>query len=191
MRETPLFLLFLAALVVFCCGRSADANDLEARTLRVLRDLPRSKWDDPGPARDRRLARTARVISQWREVDAALLIALGEAESDFAGYVGAGCVDVPPGAPDCDKGKARSYWQAWRVACPQAWELPRGEAATAAFASCARRRFWGAVRRCRGRHPSGPLAGGFSGYAGRGCDWPGGTARAARYRRRLYDLARR
>ena len=171
----------LVILVVYACGRDSVAGQ-ESGVLRELQSMPRSRFDVDGPdGRADRLSRLAGVIARVsaKPRDRAILLTLGRNESAFAEYVGAGCTDIPEGAPDCDGGRARSYWQAWEVACPQAWKLERGsDEATEAFARCALRQMHSAARRCRGRHPAGYWAGGFSGYRSASCTWGPAAARA-------------
>jgi len=192
MKNGPLFAIFIAALVCYCCGRpyEADASPLEDAVLEVLQSMPPSRWDaeEPPESRAERLSEVAEAITVASRDgrDAAMLLALGRSESNFAGYVGAGCVDIPDGAANCDRdpktgeSRARSYWQPWRRTCPVAWSYPRGSReALFAFALCARKRFWGAANTCRDRHPAGYLAGGFSGYRrGAECAWAPGAKRA-------------
>lgn len=185
MNDKPLFLLLVLALVAYCCNRPVEAkpNDLEARIRNVIGRTPPSSWDQESEAqRAVRLdlaAHAVRLGSQGDEQLAAALIALGQHESGFAQYVGEGCDPVPKGAANCDGGRARSYWQAWRVACPRAWELPRGSReATIAFAVCAGKKLQGQAKRCQGQHPAGYWAGAFSGYRSTPCDWKPAAERA-------------
>jgi hypothetical protein len=174
-------LIVLVGLLVYSCGRDATAETLEERVRAVLGESPPSRWDADERGRDERLDALASIIADASSgpLDAAILLALGWHESRFAGYVGRGCRDIPEEAANCDGGRARSYWQAWRVSCRQAWELPRGsEQATRAFAACALRRFHGSAKRCHGRHPAGHWAGAFSGYRSVDCTWRPGAERA-------------
>ena len=157
--------------------------ELQAAVLSVLMGLTPSKWDTGAPAARRsRLepVSDAIALASRDPQEAAILIALGDAESHFAEYVGAGCEEVPEGAANCDGGKARSYWQAWQSACPAAWKLPRGsQDSVYAFADCAIRRFRGALSRCREQTTLGYWAGGFSGYRQLSrCSWRPAVSRA-------------
>jgi hypothetical protein len=120
---------------------------------------------------------------------AAALLTIGFEESRFAAYVGEGrCSEGPKGAR-CDEGKARGYWQLWRVACPRAWQLEHNSRrALREQARCAARTWRGAKLRCRRRHPAGPVAGAFAGYRGADCTWHRGAKRAERFRRVLWKF---
>lgn len=183
----------LLGLLVWSCGRTVVAEDkrpLVDDVRRVLSEEPVSQWDDEGEEqRAKRLDEIASAIvhaSQGSRRRAAALLALGHHESNWARYVGDGCQDVPDGAPDCDRGKARSYWQVHRSVCPRAW----GDDSLDAYARCADRVFWRAVRRCRERSRHGEIAGGFSGYTGASCNWGLAAKRAKTYRLRLAKLSR-
>lgn len=183
----------LSLLLAYSCCRTSVASEapLEERVRSVLGASPASRWDADEDGREIRLDGIAIVIAEASasDLDAAILLALGWHESRFARYVGRGCRDIPEGASDCDGGRARSYWQAWRVTCRSAWRLPRGsEAATLAFAACALRRFHGSAKRCRGRHPAGYWAGAFSGYRSVDCLWAPGAERARTLALRLSQL---
>lgn len=186
-------LIAFVLLTAYTCGRSAQAEEpLETRVRGVLAGMPVSRWDADEEGREGRLDDLARIVADVAEsdLDAAILLAIGGEESNFAGYVGRGCTDVPKSAANCDGGRARSYWQAWRVACRTAWELPRGsEQATYAFASCALKRFRGAAKHCRGRHPAGYWAGAFAGYRkSTECAWGPGARRAETLALRVAQL---
>lgn len=196
MRDGHIYLWLLIALLAYCCGRESEADEPAPRVERirlVLGAMPVSTWDrDEEPkARAARLDVLARAISEASRTDeeAAVLLAIGGAESGFAGYVQAGCTDVPPRASDCDGGLARSPWQMHEVACRPGWALSRGsEEALGVFAVCARKRFSGALRRCSGQHPGGDLAGAMAGYRSVDCRWEGRPHDGARARARLFAL---
>jgi hypothetical protein len=120
---------------------------------------------------------------------AAALLTLGFEESRFAAYVGEGrCAEGPKGAR-CDRGKARGYWQLWRVACPLAWTLEHNSRrALRVEARCAARAWRGALLRNRRCHPAGPIAGAFAGYRGADCRWRRAAGRAKRFQRVLLRL---
>ncbi len=124
-------------------------------------------------------ARVANMrIGGWepRRIAAALL-AIGHHESRFAEYVGAGCLVIPKGAPDCDAGRARSYYQLWRRACLKAWaQVPGSRAELREGTECAARRLIGAYYRCRADNPKNPLFGAFSGFRS-ACRWEGAHSR--------------
>ena len=111
---------------------------------------------------------------QW----AAVIVALGKHESNFAKYVQEGrCSEGRPGER-CDNGKARTFAQLHYAACPAAWQLEPGTVAELdAAAKCASRLLAAALRRCRSRNAD-PLAGSFSGYAGASCVAPWANRRA-------------
>jgi hypothetical protein len=196
MRDGPLALLLLAALVCYCCGRTSEAAEPPPRVERirlVLDSAPVSTWDrdEPPAARDARLDELARAIdaASRDDRDAAVLLTISGVESGHAAYVQHGCDPVPEGASDCDGGLARSPWQMHVTACRPGWAHLRGSTeALEAFALCARRRFAGSLKRCQGRHPGGDLAGAMAGYRSVDCTWEGRPHDGARARARLYSL---
>jgi len=127
---------------------------------------------------------------------AARVVALGQAESNFARYVTEGrCQDGPVGSR-CDPnrhGEPQSLgpWQQRRCSCPRAWDAPMGSVEQLrASARCADRILREAHRRCQ-RRVADPEAGAFGGYRGVDCAWQGGVRRAEmsrRYRARLQRL---
>jgi hypothetical protein len=149
-----------------------------------------TETDEQPEARRLRLVMAAQAIEQVAHATpdpaqtAAALLAIGFHESRFAAYVGQGrCHEGPKGAR-CDEGRARGYWQLWRVACPPAWRLePGSREALHAEARCAARAWRGALWRCRRRHPAGPIAGAFAGYRGADCEWARGARRAQTFER--------
>jgi len=132
---------------------------------------------------------TAKQSAEPKQMAAALLT-IGFEESRFAAYVGQGRCDEGPKGARCDRGKARGYWQLWRVSCPAAWELPHNtREALRAETACAARIWRGALLRNRSCHPAGKIAGAFAGYrGGADCRWPRAAGRAQRYQRVLYRL---
>lgn len=160
-------------------------------------------------ARESRLEHDSRVmaraalkprggLSSWEQ--AAVLLAHGQAETNWARYVGEGHCDKPPDprAPRCDphpktgEPQARTYFQVHQARCPRAWEKPQGSPDELYEASlCTVSGFIEARGRCRGRHPQGELAGAFSGLAlGLRCTWPKAGKRALRYGQILVELQR-
>lgn len=199
MHDRPLLFALAVAIACYCCGRPSEAEEPTPRVERVrsvLEQMPTSSWDrdESAAERDHRLDLVAHAIdhASKTDADAAALLAIGGMESAFAGYVIRGCNypdGIPKGAGHCDRGNSRSPWQMKRVACRSGWAQERGsEAALQAFATCARKHFWGNVRRCSGRHPGGRLAGGFAGYRGVDCTWEGRPHDGARARARVYGL---
>jgi hypothetical protein len=169
---------------------------LAEAVLLVLRSLaPYSQEPEPETAAELDWRRTQAAICitgaaetrarGWsRERVAASLVALGEAESNFARYVWAGECDRGPIGAQCDPrhGKAQSigYWQQRPAACGRAWRLPHGSTAqVCASAACAASLLQGAAHRCRNR-ASSPEAGAFAGYRSIDCSWRGGIKRARR-----------
>ena len=150
-----------------------------------------SDLDEAPGARKARLGAIAQDIataSKGNRDRAAALIVLGSRESHFASWVGDGCQGDPPkGSGDCDKGRARSYWQVWARGCRKGWALPVGSrAAQAAFAGCAARLWQAARRRCQSANED-PLVGAYSGYRSV-CRWEPAKARARRHRVMLARL---
>lgn len=107
-------------------------------------------------ARELRLAPVASAISGAARTlqEAAALIAQGQGETGFAAYVLEGrCHEGPRGAR-CDpdrqgRARARGPWQVWRVACPDAWELPVGHESLHREAACALRLLRAGRMRCQ------------------------------------------
>lgn len=123
---------------------------------------------------------------------AAALIAHGEHETHWARYViEARCSEGPAGSrcdPDRDGvARARGPFQAWKVACPKAWEHNEGSLASLREeARCVSRLLrWGHYR-C-----GQSWLGAFSSTRGlRDCSWAGASARARTMSARLRVLYR-
>ena len=96
--------------------------------LTLLLSHPAFWLERPDDTRGPRMSQVAGEIQAYPPEVAAALIVQGQAESGFARYVAEGCRVVPKGAPDCDHGRARGYWQAWRAQCPVAYRYPVGSA---------------------------------------------------------------
>lgn len=119
--------------------------------------------------------RNARLNDVWDAVrgfpvrERAAVLAIWFGESRLAKYVLLDCVTMPEDATgNCDKGRARSYGQLHRAACPELHELPRGTGSPESVriaAECTRRHWLFALRRCGGNVEQS-----FAGYAGRQCD---------------------
>lgn len=140
--------------------------------------------DESPAAREELLRPVAEAIAEaaHNNQEAAMLIALGQAESGFARYVVTGhCSEGPAGAR-CDSlhgiPRARGAWQLHKSACPTAWALVDGsEESIRAEAQCAVRhlRYFAA----RGReHALTPTVAAFAGYAARSWSWAGAEKRA-------------
>ena len=139
---------------------------------------------DPPEDRARLYMPTARAISAVaaNRTEAAALISLGYHETAFARYVLQGFCEQGPVGAQCDGGRARGPWQVWAW-CTKAWDGPDGtERAIYEGAKCAivllRRSRTDCARICQATG-SGckPMIAAFSGYAGRGCEWPRAAVR--------------
>jgi hypothetical protein len=147
---------------------------------------PRLQWlsrvelardpDEPSEARHRRLLDIERAIVSAARGDrelAAMLVVLGAGETHFAERFGRdGC---RPG--ECDRGRAKGYFQAHRGGCGELWERPRD---VVVMAECAARTLRWARARCKS------VEGAFALY-GTGSRCSGGKSRqrAARVRKLL------
>lgn len=190
-------LIVLSFLFIWCVGRECEAAELYDVVRQFLAKEVVSVFDrdEPEESRNRRLDHAARaVVNVARDVtEVAALLTIGRAESNWAGYVWAGCRypdGIPEGASDCDKGKSRSYWQMKEETCRAGWSLERGDPrAVYVFAACAAKHWRSALTRCRGRHPAGYWAGGFSGYARSSvCTWGPAAGRAKTFGMVLYKV---
>lgn len=170
--------------------------EMAARVLTVLLARPESHTDVDRSleSREARLAPVAHAVSAASRTldEAAVLMALGEHETNYAEHVLAGHCDQMPEGERCDGGRARGPWQLHKEACPVAWALPDGsQEALDAEAGCAIRLLrWNAVR---GReHTITPGHAAFAGYAARDWGWPGAEKRVKTSReiyRALYTLS--
>ena len=96
--------------------------------LTLLLGFPAFWLERPDASREARLARVAAELAAYPPEVAVAMAVQGQAESGFARYVAEGCLVVPRGAPSCDLGRARGYWQQWRAQCPGAYRYPAGSA---------------------------------------------------------------
>lgn len=114
--------------------------------------------------------------------------ALGMHETHYAQAVYEGrCHELPKGMR-CDNGNARTYWQQWRVACPEAWSTePGSEDEVKAGAWCAMRLLASAYRMCEGETEDN-WAAAFRKYGGHSCRSRGAEDRVATMRRVLTKL---
>lgn len=146
--------------------------------LALLVSMPQYRADihaDPTIEDRRRLLRpVALAISAVAKnrTEAAALVALAQHETHLARYVLDGYCEQGPVGARCDGGRARGAWQvhSW---CRPLWDVSATDPGRhLAGARCA----IGLLR--RGRAKCGSLAGAFGAYAGVGCRWRGGPARA-------------
>lgn len=171
--------------LAFSIGRESEAKDFEAQVFDAIWNRPASRYDkEPESERLERVRVAARAITKASRSpsDARVLLTLGKFESAWARYVADGCDKWPRGAPTCDGGKSRSYWQMKEFACREGWRFERGDPQSVeVFARCAIRVFRRAERRCRGKHAHSTLAGGFAGYRSWDCSWAPAAKRADWY----------
>ena len=161
-----------------------------AAILALLLAQPAYWLEAPDATRPARLELVAAELAAYPPPVAAALAYQGWRETGWARYVSEGCTEIPHGAPGCDAGRARGYWQVHRGTCPRAWALPAGAPESLhEEAACAARLWTGALQRCRGRHPAGDVAGAFAGFVG-GCEWAPAARRAEGYETTLAHLLR-
>lgn len=152
-----------------------------------------SDLHEPPEARLSRMTTIAEDIAHASRGDIgkmAFLITKGSFESgNFASWVGAGCVgEPPPNVGDCDRGRARSYWQNHRRGCRDGWALPLGShEAQRKFATCAVKLFAHGLARCK------TLSGAYTAYGTGGSCFglPSAGKRAAMHVRIQAQLERR
>lgn len=154
---------------------------LKAATLAVLLQLP-PHWSDRDELPADRGARLDGIADDiafaalerppgWSAVGlAAGLLNIGERESHWARYVGAGCTVRPRNpdtgklAPDCDHGRAHTYWQLWNVACPAlVKETPGSRSEQVVATRCAIAHFIRSFKRCSAVDAD-ELVGAYAGY---------------------------
>jgi hypothetical protein len=147
---------------------------LEATLFGALLALP-PYYREPGDTtREARFRVVAHELSGLRPAVATALIKIGQAESGFAAYVGAGCLVIPKGAPNCDGGRALGYWQLHRSTCPAAWRFPPWTIESLREqVTCAARLYQGAASRCL------PANGSHSWPQAFGCVWADRTWKLA------------
>lgn len=136
----------------------------EAILLLLLELTPdrTDRAEDPAKRRARLEVAAAGMADAVAAVDyfgdreeAAALIAQGDAESNYAAYVGEGRCTEGPAGQRCDPDKhgrprARTYWQVWQVTCPRAWAATPGSREEAREAAiCTLRVMASGFTRCR------------------------------------------
>lgn len=124
-----------------------------------------------------------------RELTAAV-IAIGFHESTYAQAVYEGKCETLPKGMRCDNGRARTYWQLWKSACPEAWQTePGSDEQVDAGAWCAAKQLSYFYGYCQTLTGEDHWSAAFTAYAGRGCKtWPGSAARRATMNRLLAKL---
>jgi hypothetical protein len=147
-------------------------------------ELPPERWVRLQAESEAIAAAASESPRPWRA--AALLLAVGYDESRFTVWVGrGGCQTVAPTDRRCDGGRARSYWQLWRAACPALHSLPSDVNGTLVAARCALGHLERGIRRC------GTVKGSMSRYAvGHGCRWRDVERRLRRYDQAFASLLR-
>lgn len=173
---------FLFFIVPFAFGNSTGERDF----YHLVSSLPRFSLqdkDEPQDLRDDRLEKfsnTAYKASKNKPPEIsrvqmlAILLELAYAETKLAMNVGIGRCDLMPKGQQCDKGKAKTYYQLWEVACPAVWDKalePGSEEELEIAANCAARLFKSAYARCKGKNKYGDIAGAFAGYRSTDCLW--------------------
>lgn len=159
------------------------------QAVAVMMTLPQYVGDvivDP-PAERAKLYRpvaAAIVAVAKNDTEVATLISLAHHETALARYVLDGHCEQGPVGAQCDGGRARGPWQVWAW-CKGAWEAKDGSPEEKLEgAKCAIRLLrtsrTDCARVCKATG-SGckPLHAAFSGYAGRGCDWPHAARRVS------------
>lgn len=136
--------------------------------------------EEPPPERSARLAVVRSAVARFSREERAAVLAIAWGESKLARYVLRDCHDKPPEASgDCDRGKARTYWQLHDAACRELRGVPVGSDESVRIgAECARRLWRSAMRSCRGNVEQS-----FSVYGGRAC---GQTTKSTREKLEWY-----
>lgn len=112
-----------------------------------------SKFDsaETEEARRARWAEVVDAVSGFDRVTVSALLAIAEGETHLAAYTRGDCTGrVPKGGANCDGGRARSYWQLHRAACPELWVASDPDMVKVA-ARCAAKRWRWAYRLCERR----------------------------------------
>jgi len=163
---------------------------LEQALLALLLAQPAYHVEIPDQTRQDRLEAVAHELSALPQTVAVALAVQGYAESGWARYVAEGCTEIPKGSPDCDKGRARGYWQLWRNTCPSAYEYAAGTRESLhEEVSCAARIWNSSARRCSAMRGIPEAQGGFAAFSG-SCVARSSERRATAYRSALARLER-
>lgn len=176
MKTAWTIILFLAA-VCLTFSALASVNPIDHFPIAwVDRDKP--------PERIAELRRVVtEAVSGFTARERAAVLAIGGGESAWAEFVLFDCRDRPADASgDCDRGKARTYWQLHDAACPELRGVAVGSVESVRIgADCARRRWGYAMKVCRGNVEQS-----FAQYGGRRCgDTTKSTAEKLRWFRRM------
>lgn len=130
------------------------------------------------PIEEQRQVATAISLTDATPYETAIMLGAGWGESRGAQFVLQNRCSSGPYGMRCDphprtgKPRALGFWQLWRVACPAAWQLPLGsQESVNAQATCALNLLRGSRTRCGAQNPHGVLAGTFSGFHAKSCNW--------------------
>ena len=176
--------LIVLIVIFLSCSICNASEDFSNRISNVLINLPKYRQDreEVPEERKERMERLASAIdkasSKYKNIGvktmSAALMTIAYKESRLAKNVGMGRCDLMPKGENCDAGRARTYFQIWKVACPAVHDenlVPGSQEELDIAAGCAARLLNAALKRCNGKNPYGVWAGGFSGYRSYDCDW--------------------
>jgi len=170
-------------------AESVAQSTAEFQIYSVFQTLPRfaaQDLDEPPESRNPRLAvlstaiekaakkRRPRGVSE-RDMQAALM-SIAYKETRLAKNVGIGRCDLMPKGQRCDSGKAKTYFQLWKVACPAVYAEglePGSQEELDIAADCAARLLTAGYNRCAGKNKHGIWPGAFAGYRSIDCQWEG------------------
>lgn len=160
-ERTPMKLAWTIILTLFTLGLTFVAN--ASADLFPVAHVDR---DEPAPERSARIALVRSAVAGFSREERAAVLAIAWGESKLARYVLRDCRDKPPEASgDCDRGKARTYWQLHDSACRELRGVPVGSDESVRIgAECARKRWRYALWVCAGNVEQS-----FAQYGGRGC----------------------
>jgi hypothetical protein len=164
-------------------------SDSQFRIFEVFKTLPRFSAQDMEESDESRLprlmilssaiekaakARRPRGVSE-RDMQAALM-SIAYKETRLAKNVSIGRCDLMPKGQRCDSGKAKTYFQLWKVACPAVYAddlEPGSQGELDIAADCAARLLTYGYNRCAGKNKHGIWPGAFAGYRSIDCQWEG------------------